>query len=127
MARKDALSRFRQRGQNCFWRKTGTRESRSYLFAEMFKTLLLWQKNETVSQTQYGKGRTRAQTKVLAKLLWDRELSLLTDLRSCQIFEGCLSACHELLLVGISYHDAVSPRNLISRTLCGFRTIGPLP
>src|ERR1700694_2587514 len=94
MARKDALSRFRQRGQNCFWSQASTRESRSYPLAEMFKTLLLWQKNETVSQTQYCKGRTRSQTKILAELLWDRQLALLTDLRSCQIFESCLSACH---------------------------------
>jgi hypothetical protein len=108
MPRKDVPSRFRQCGQNCFWRKASTRESRSYLFAEMFKTLLLWQKNETVSQTQYGKGCTRSQTKVLAELLWDRELALLTDLRSCQILENCLSACHELLIQFQKKHQCCS-------------------
>jgi len=71
----------------------------------MLKALLFWQKNEAIPQTQYGEGRTRSQTKVLAELLRDGELSLLTDLGSCQIFKRCLSRRHELLLVGISYHD----------------------
>ncbi len=75
----------------------------------MFKPLLLWQKNEAVPQTQHGKGRTRSQAKVLAKVLWDGKLPLLTDLRSSQIFERRLSACHESPLVGISY-TAVSGR-----------------
>ncbi len=109
MARKDTLSCFRQRCQDCFRRKPSTRESRSYLFAEMLKPLLLWQKNEAISQTQYGKGCTRSQPQVLAELLWHGELSFFTYLRSCQIFESCLSARHELLLVGISYHSLHRP------------------
>ena len=62
MARKDALPRFRQRRQNCIWRKASNGESRAYLFAEMLKTLLLRQKNEAVPQAQHRKGRTRSQT-----------------------------------------------------------------
>lgn len=62
MARKDALPRFRQRRQNCIWRKASTGESRAYLFAEILKTLLLGQKNEAVPQAQYRKRRTRSQT-----------------------------------------------------------------
>ena len=72
---------------------------------------LLWKKNEAVSQTQYGKWRTRSQPKVLAELLWDGELSLLADLGSCQVFESCLSARHESLLVGMSYHCPHRPGN----------------
>jgi len=79
----------------------------------MLKSVLLRQKNKAVSQTQYGKGRTRSQPKVLAELLWDGELTLLTDLRSCQIFESCLSVRHQSLLVGISYHDLHRPGKLI--------------
>ena len=71
MARKDALPRFGQRRQNCFWRKASTGESRAYLSAEMLKTLLLWQKNEAVPQTQYGKRGSGSQTEVLPKLLRD--------------------------------------------------------
>jgi len=75
----------------------------------MLKSLLFRQEDKAVSQTQYGKGRTRSQPKVLAELLWDGELSLLTDLRCCQIFESCLSARHESLRVGISYHGLHRP------------------
>jgi hypothetical protein len=82
VACKDALSRFGQRLKKFLWRKAGTRESRAYLFAEMLKSLLLGQKDKAVSQTQYGKGRTRFQAKVLAELLWNAELSLLTNLRN---------------------------------------------
>jgi len=71
--------------------------------------MLLRQKNKAVSQTQYGKGRTRSQPQVLAELLWHGELSLLTYLRSCQIFERCPAARHELLRVGISYHSLHRP------------------
>src|SRR5713226_5484702 len=49
----------------------------------------------------------RSQPKVLAELLWDGELTLLTDLRSCQIFESCLSVRHQSLQVGISYHACI--------------------
>lgn len=109
MARKDTLSRFRQRRQNCFWLEASTRESRAHMFAKTVETLLLWQKNEAVPQTQYGKGCTRSQAKVLPETLWDRELSLLADLRSCQIFERGLPACHmSVLLVGISYNNLIS-------------------
>ena len=52
----------------------------------MLKALLLWQKNEAIPQAQYGKRRTGPQTKVLAELLWDGKLSLLTDLGRRQIF-----------------------------------------
>src|SRR5262245_9686157 len=69
----------------------------------MFKALLLRQKNQAVAQTQDGEGRTRAQPKVLAKLLGDCELSLLSDLRRGQIFESCQTARHKPTLVGISY------------------------
>jgi hypothetical protein len=61
----------------------------------MLKTLLLWQKDETVSQTQNGKGRACTQAKIFAKLLWNSELPFLADLGSGQIFESCLSACHK--------------------------------
>src|SRR5438477_11133126 len=80
----------------------------------MLKSLLFRQKDKAVSQAQYGKGGTRSQPKVLTELLWDGELTLLTDLRSCQIFESCLSARHQSLLVGISYHDLHRPGNLTS-------------
>jgi len=75
----------------------------------MLKTLLLRQKNETVPQTQYGKGCTGSQTKVLAELFWDRKLPLLTDFRGCQIFESRLPARHVSPLVGISYHKLHLP------------------
>jgi hypothetical protein len=74
----------------------------------MLKSLLFRQKDKAVSQTQHGKGRTRSQPKVLAELLWDGELSLLTDPRSCQVFKSCVSARHESLLVGISYQNYIA-------------------
>ena len=52
MACEHALSRFGQRGQNRFRGNARTSESRRHLFAEMLKTLLLWQKNEPIAQTQ---------------------------------------------------------------------------
>jgi len=83
----------------------------------MLKSLLFWQKDKAVSQTQYGKRCTRCQPKIPAELLWDGELTLLTDLRSCQVFESCLSARHEWLLVGISYHGLHRPATyLVTRT-----------
>src|SRR5215471_7104799 len=88
VACKNALSRFRQCRQGCFRCKTGTRKRGTHPFTEMFKALLLRQKNQAVAQTQDGEGRTRAQPEVLAKLLRDCELSLLTDLRRGQIFES---------------------------------------
>jgi hypothetical protein len=91
-AGKDALARFGECCQNGLRRKTGTRERGTYLLAETLKALLLWQKNQAVSQTQDSKGRTRTQAKVSTELFWDSELSLLTDLRCGQVFKGRLSA-----------------------------------
>jgi hypothetical protein len=64
------------------------------LFAELFKAPLLWQKDETIPQTQNRKRCTVPQAKILAELLRNRKLAFLADLGRRQILEGRIVSCH---------------------------------
>lgn len=84
----------------------GGRQSGTDLSAEAFKAVLLWQKNESLPQSQHGKGSTSAETKILTELLGNGDLSLFTDPGGRQIFEHYMFSCHtQEIPVGISYQN----------------------
>jgi hypothetical protein len=83
VAGENAFSRFWQSGQDRFGRQSSNSQSRTYALAEIVEALLLRQKNKAITQTQYCKGGSCAQSQVLAKFFRNGELTLFADPGGC--------------------------------------------
>ncbi len=83
------MARLRQCSENRFWCKPCADKGFAHLLAKMLKAMLLWQQEKAVAQTKDRERRAGSETKILAKLLGDRQLPFFANLRRRQIFENC--------------------------------------
>jgi hypothetical protein len=84
----DSIASLRKRRQKIFGCYARGSESFTDLLTQTLKALLLWQKDQAITQTQNSDRCASSQSQILAVLFGNSKLALFTDFGGSQVLES---------------------------------------